>query len=114
MRRVQVDVYKRQPQGDAACRATLARHSTRLARALAAVINLLDPDVIVLGGGLSRLSHLYTQVPALWGRWVFSGGVRDPVRTRLLPSEMCIRDRSPAAPISPTSAAALDVSQSMH
>lgn len=79
-------IVARASQGDAACRATLARHSTRLARALAAVINLLDPDVIVLGGGLSRLSHLYTQVPALWGRWVFSGGVRDPVRTRLLPS----------------------------
>ncbi len=79
-------IVARAAQGDAACRATLARHSTRLARALAAVINLLDPDVIVLGGGLSRLPHLYTQVPALWGRWVFSGGVRDPVRTRLLPS----------------------------
>ncbi|MDP3085180.1 MAG: ROK family protein [Rubrivivax sp.] len=72
--------------GDADCLATLRRHSHRLARALAAVINLLDPDVIVLGGGLSRLPHLYTEVPALWSQWVFSGGVRDPVRTRLLPS----------------------------
>lgn len=72
--------------GDAACQATLARHSARLARALAAVINLLDPDVIVLGGGLSLLPHLYTEVPAQWGHWVFSGGVKDPVRTRLLPS----------------------------
>jgi len=57
-----------------------------MARALAAVINLLDPDVVVLGGGLSRMEHLYEQVPALWSNWVFSGGVRDPVRTRLLPS----------------------------
>ena len=72
--------------GDAACRATLDRHATRLARALAAVINLLDPDVIVLGGGLSRMAHLYTQVPALWSQWVFAGGPRDPLRTRLLPS----------------------------
>lgn len=72
--------------GDAACQATLERHANRLARALAAVINLLDPDVIVLGGGLSRLQHLYTAVPAQWGRWVFSGGLQDPVRTRLLPS----------------------------
>jgi fructokinase len=72
--------------GDANAAATLARHAERLARALAAVINLLDPDVIVLGGGLSRLPHLYEQVPRLWGQWVFSGGVREPVRTRLLPS----------------------------
>ena len=72
--------------GDVACRATLTRHASRLARALAGVINLLDPDVIVLGGGLSRMAHLYEQVPALWSQWVFSGGLRDPVRTRLLPS----------------------------
>ena len=72
--------------GDTAAQATLERHAERLARALAAVINLLDPDVIVLGGGLSLLPHLYERVPALWGPWVFSGGVRDPVRTRLLPS----------------------------
>lgn len=72
--------------GDAACIDTLARWQHRLARALAAVINLLDPDVIVLGGGLSRIASTYTGVPALWGRWVFSGGVREPVRTRLLPA----------------------------
>ena len=75
-------------QGDAACAATLQRHARRLARALAAVINLLDPDVIVLGGGLSTLQHLYTDVPALWANWVFSagaGGQGDPVRTRLSP-----------------------------
>ena len=71
--------------GDAACRATLDRHARRLAMALAAVINLLDPDVIVLGGGLSRLPHLLEQVPALWAQWVF-GADRDPVRTRLLPA----------------------------
>jgi fructokinase len=72
--------------GDASCAATLARHARRLARALAAVINLLDPDVIVLGGGLSRLAHLYDEVPAQWGRWVFAAGVGAPVRTRLLPA----------------------------
>ena len=72
--------------GDAACAATLARWHLRLARALASVINLLDPDVIVLGGGLSRIASTYSVVPALWGRWVFSGGVREPVRTRLLPA----------------------------
>jgi fructokinase len=72
--------------GDAACRATLDRHAERLARALASVINLLDPDVIVLGGGLSKLPHLTTQVPALWSRWAFAAGPRDPLRTRLVTS----------------------------
>jgi len=73
-------------EGDADCAATLERHANRLARALAAIINVLDPDVIVLAGGLSNMPHLYTRVPALWAQWVFSGGVRDAVRTRLVPS----------------------------
>ena len=72
--------------GDAAAQATLERHASRLARALAAVINLLDPDVIVLGGGVSQMEHLYRRIPELWSRWVFAGGQRDPVRTRLVPS----------------------------
>ncbi len=67
--------------GDQACRATLDRYAGRLARALAGVINILDPDVIVLGGGLSSLAHLYEEVPRRWGRHVFS----DRVVTRLLP-----------------------------
>jgi fructokinase len=74
-------------QGDAACEATMQRWESRLARALSHVINLLDPDVIVLGGGLSRIERLYANVPALLPRWVFAGGVRDePVRTRIVPS----------------------------
>jgi fructokinase len=52
-----------------------------LARALATVINLIDPHAIVLGGGLSHLERLYGAVPAIWGRYVFS----DTVRTRLVP-----------------------------
>lgn len=72
--------------GHADALATLERHASRLARALAAVINVLDPEVIVLGGGLSQMPHLYTRVPQLWRRWVFSAGVADPVRTRLVPS----------------------------
>ena len=65
--------------GDALAEASLARYEHRLARALAAVINLLDPDVIVLGGGLSRLERLYRSVPALWGQWVFSATVNTPL-----------------------------------
>ncbi len=72
--------------GDAACAATLQRHAERLARALAAVINLLDPDVIVLAGGVSRIATLYEAVPRLWEQWVFSAGHRDTVRTQLVPS----------------------------
>ncbi len=73
-------------RGDPACAATLQRYAARLARALAGVINLLDPDVIVLAGGLSKIDALYSRVPLLWGRWVFSGGHQDHVRTRLLPA----------------------------
>jgi len=72
--------------GDPHAQASLARWQQRLARALAQVINLLDPDVIVLGGGLSRLADTYSAVPRLWSRWVFRGGVQEPVATRLLPA----------------------------
>jgi fructokinase len=66
--------------GDAGCAATLGRYEERLARALAHVINLLDPDVIVLGGGMSNVERLYVNVPRLWAPWVFS----DRVDTRLV------------------------------
>ena len=67
--------------GDAAAQASLARYAERLARALASVINILDPEAIVLGGGLSQIEALYGGVPRLWRRWVFS----DDIATRLLP-----------------------------
>jgi fructokinase len=60
---------------------TMTRYVERLARALAAVINVLDPQVIVLGGGMSNVGRLYTEVPRLWARHVFS----DHVATRLAP-----------------------------
>lgn len=75
-------IVDRGARGDAVCNATLGRFEDRLARALASVINLLDPDVIVVGGGLSRVERFYRHVPALWDQWVFS----DEVRTRLLPA----------------------------
>ena len=58
--------------GNAAAQASLDRHASRLARGLAHVVNLFDPDVIVLGGGLSQLPHLYRVLPDLMARWVFS------------------------------------------
>jgi fructokinase len=65
--------------GDAAAEAALVRYEHRMARALASIINVLDPDVIVLGGGLSNIQRLYKRVPALWGDWVFSDSVDTPL-----------------------------------
>ena len=73
-------IVARSAIGDAACVATLQRYEERLARALAHVVNIVDPDVIVLGGGMSNVQRLYGNVPKLWGRWVFS----DRVDTRLV------------------------------
>jgi fructokinase len=73
-------IAARAADGDAACEATLARYEERLARALATVVNLLDPDVIVLGGGLSNLARLYRGVPERWGAWVFSDRVDTALR----------------------------------
>jgi fructokinase len=67
--------------GDISCEATLQRYEGRLARSLAHVINILDPDIIVLGGGLSNLHRLYHNIPKRWSDYVFS----DRVETRLVP-----------------------------
>ncbi len=74
------EIARRAAADDPACAATLARHEERVARALAGVLNVLDPDVVVLGGGLSNLASLYERVPALWARWVFSDRVDTPLR----------------------------------
>jgi len=74
-------IAARAADGDEAAEAALRRYEARMARALASIINTLDPDVIVLGGGLSKLDRLYGSVPAQWSRWVFS----DRVDTRLVP-----------------------------
>jgi fructokinase len=73
------EIVERAPH-DADCEAALSRYEERLARALAQVVNILDPDVIVLGGGLSNIERLYRNVPRLWARHVFS----DTIATRLL------------------------------
>ena len=65
--------------GDATARDTIGRYEQRLARGLASIINVVDPDVIVLGGGLSNVERLYENVPRLWKPFVFS----DAVETRL-------------------------------
>jgi fructokinase len=78
-----VDIAALAQNGDVAANGTLGRYEDRLARALAHVINLLDPEVIVLGGGISRIDRLYRYVPALWDAWIFS----DEVSTRLVPAQ---------------------------
>ncbi|WP_287128589.1 fructokinase [Candidatus Cyanaurora vandensis] len=77
------EIVQRSEQGETLAELTLVRYQSRLARALASVINILDPDVIVLGGGMSNITRLYTQIPYLWGPYVFS----DRVDTRLAPAK---------------------------
>ena len=72
-------IAARAAAGEARAQAALDRHAGRLARGLAHVINLFDPDVIVLGGGLSKLAHLYTVLPPLVTRYVFSDFVHTPI-----------------------------------
>jgi fructokinase len=75
-----IEIVARAAAGDARAEEWVGRYEQRLARALASVINVLDPDVIVLGGGMSNIDRLYTRVPALWTPYVFS----DTVTTRLV------------------------------
>lgn len=66
------EIAARAAAGDPRPRATLRRHSSRLARGIAHVVNILDPEVIVLGGGLSKLAHLYAELPGLTAPHVFA------------------------------------------
>ena len=75
------DIIAAANEGDPAASAALSRYCERLAKGLASLINILDPDVIVLGGGMSNVEALYDQVPQYWGRYIFS----DTVETQLKP-----------------------------
>jgi fructokinase len=74
------EIAARAGAGDALAIAVLERYEERLARALASVINLLDPHVVVLGGGLSNIDRLYTRVPQLWAPHVFSDKIATELR----------------------------------
>jgi len=76
-----LEICRLAEQGDQQADAALARYEHRMARGLASVINILDPHVIVLGGGMSNVKRLYENVPRLWQEFVFS----DRVDTRLVP-----------------------------
>ncbi len=75
------EVVRLAEEGDDKAEGVLSRYEDRLARALASVINVFDPHVIVLGGGLGNVRRLYREVPRLWGEYVFS----DAVDTKLVP-----------------------------
>jgi fructokinase len=72
-------IVERAQSGELPARRELELYVDRLARSLATVINLLDPDVIVLGGGMSNVAEIYQQVPERWGRYVFGGEVVTPL-----------------------------------
>lgn len=75
------DIVSLADENDLAAQKSLLRYEERLAKSLASIINVIDPDVIVLGGGMSNIQSLYSNVPKLWGKYVFS----DQVSTKLLP-----------------------------
>ena len=75
------EIVARAENNDTNCETILQRYEERLARALSHVINIIDPDTIVLGGGMSNISRLYKNVPEIWGKYVFS----DQVLTHLKP-----------------------------
>jgi fructokinase len=78
-RAIAQEIALKSSKADPGAAATMLRYERRLAKALAHVINLLDPDVIVLGGGLSNAERLYRNVPAHWSRYVYSDSVTTPL-----------------------------------
>lgn len=76
-----IDIASKAEQGGQSCIVSLERYERRLAQALSTVINIIDPDVIILGGGIGNIQRLYQTMPPLLKHWVFS----DEVTTRIVP-----------------------------
>ncbi len=74
------EIAARAARGDGPAGEALTRYEGRMARALAIVLDVLDPDVVVLGGGISQIERLYSSVPRLWQEWAFSDRVDTPLR----------------------------------
>jgi fructokinase len=74
------EIVARAEQGEVAANASLERYEDRMARALTVVLNIVDPDVVVLGGGVSQIARLYDAVPRIWQEWAFSDRVDTPLR----------------------------------
>ncbi len=77
------EIVARATRGEITAAAALERYEDRMARALAVVLDVLDPDVVVLGGGMSQIERLYTSVPRLWQGWAFSDRVDTLLRAPL-------------------------------
>ena len=77
------EIAQQAQKGDAPAETVMSRYENRLARSLASIINVLDPEVIVLGGGVSKIERLYSNVPQIWTPYIFS----DVVATRLVQAE---------------------------
>ncbi len=77
------EINRLSQRGESRAEDTLRRYESWLARSLATVINIIDPEVIVMGGGLSNFTRFYERVPKIWGEWVFS----DRVDTKLVPAK---------------------------
>jgi fructokinase len=74
------EIVARAERGEEAATASLERYEDRMARALTVVLNIVDPDVVVLGGGVSQIARLYAAVPRIWQEWAFSDRVDTPLR----------------------------------
>jgi fructokinase len=74
------EIVARAEAGEEAATASLERYEDRMARALTMVLNVVDPDVVVLGGGMSQITRLYDTVPRIWQEWAFSDRVDTPLR----------------------------------
>lgn len=77
-----IEIFRNQSEGDADCRASIDRYTQQLARCLATIINTIDPDVVVFGGGLSNIESLYQRLPEYILPYVFN----DQVKTKFLPA----------------------------
>lgn len=77
------DIVEAAQKGDMAAKAALSRYFDRFARSVAGVINILDPDIVVVGGGMSKVAELYTEVPKLWEKYIFS----DTIATTIVPAK---------------------------
>jgi predicted NBD/HSP70 family sugar kinase len=74
------EIVARAEGGEAAATASLGRYEDRMARALTVVLNIVDPDVVVLGGGMSQIARLYEAIPRIWQEWAFSDRVDTALR----------------------------------
>ena len=72
------DILQAAENGDAAAESYFQLFERRLAKSLATVINVIDPDIIVCGGGLSNIGRIYRSVPTLWQDYIFSDGIKTP------------------------------------